>query len=198
MHHGPGISTVLNTNHKECDMERDERRSNYLTYVSHTKCKNYTEEDYWMYKHKVVDDESMSNVSSFEEKISKCGPASLADHTVVYPCDKGHWHQCDCENCTLLRKFDCKYHKMHLEHNIKKCFIREALDCDEHHIKHPENFRLGDAVVDILFHNGKLFHGSRNYRNKINILAGLPLLLPPQARLKPKRCLGGFIFTLNK
>ena len=177
MHHGPGIGTVLNTNHEECDMESDEGRSDYLTYVSHTKCKNYTEEDYWMYKHKVVDDESKSNVSTTEEETSKCGPASLADHTVVYPCDKGHWHQCDCENCTLLRKFNCKHHKMHLKHNINECFIREALDCDEHHIEHPENFKPGDAVIDknILFHNGQLFHGGRNYRNKRIILAGLPV-----------------------
>ena len=173
MHHGPRIRRAINHTSTHCNTERDERRSTYQTYVSHPHCKNYTEEDYWKYKHNDTEEVTPKEPSS-ETSYSLCGPASLLDQTIVYPCDRGHWHQCECESCTLLRSINCTNHKIHMKHNIKRCLIKEMVDCDEHHIDHPENFQPGDVEIRkcIMYHNKELFKGGRNYRSNVVILAG--------------------------
>ena len=104
-----------------------------------------------------------------------CGPASLLNQSVVYPCNMGHWHECECRSCSLLRNVNCKNHKLHMQHNIKKCMIKELTDCDEHYIDHPENVKDDDFVIEtnILFHNGELLNSGRNYRNKKSTFAGI-------------------------
>ena len=174
MHHGPGIQGGTNKKSEHCDTERDDSLSSYQTYISHKKCKNYTDEDHWMYKHN-ENEESTSNEPDCIKNLTNSGPASLLNQSVVYPCDRGHWHPCECQSCTLIRNFNCTNHKIHMKHNIKKCFIREAVDCDEHHIEHPENFQHGDIVIEknVLYHNRQLLKGGRNYRREEIVLAGL-------------------------
>ena len=154
MCHGPGIKKSTNQTSKQCNTERDERRSTYQTYVSHPHCKNYTEENYWKYKH---NDEMTPSESIYMTSYSLCGPASLLNQSVVYPCDKGHWHQCECGSCVLLRSINCTNHRLHMKHNIKQCLIKEMIDCDEHQIEHPENFQPGDVEIRkcILYHNSQ-------------------------------------------
>ena len=45
-----------------------------------------------------------------------------------------------------------------MQYNIKKCLIKELVDCDEHNIDHPENAEDNDLVIEtnVLFHNGEL------------------------------------------
>ena len=60
----------------------------------------------------------------------------------------GHWHECECRSCTILRNVTCEQHKLHMEHNIRKCFIKESTDCNKHNIDHPDNFKEGDFVIE--------------------------------------------------
>ena len=172
MCHGPEVRTNINRTSKHCSTEDDERDSTYQTFVSHPDCKNYTEVAYWKYKHCDTDELGSGDYTTND---SLCGPASLLDQSVVYPCDRGHQHPCECASCTLLRSLNCINHKIHMKHNIKECLIKEMVDCDEHYIDHPENFQSGDVEIkkNMLYHNRELFIGGRNYINKRIILAGL-------------------------
>ena len=172
MNHGPDMHGFASRNYEQCNMEFDEEKANFHIHVDHRKCKNFTKEDYWKYKHKYdKETEESKEVIDFVN----CGPASLLNQSVVYPCNMGHWHECECRSCSLLRNVNCKNHKLHMQHNIKKCMIKELTDCDEHYIDHPENVKDEDFVIEsnVLFHNGKLLKSGRNYRNKRTIFAGI-------------------------
>ena len=165
MHHGPGIQRYANHEYEECDIERDEIRSKYLDHVTHKNCKNYTNKDYWQYKH---------NENVCETENSNYGPSSMFNHSVVYPCDMGHWHPCECLSCDLLRNVKCTNHSIHMEYNIRKCQIKETVACDEHYLDHPGNFTDEDIAVEtnIFYHNKELLKCGRNYRNNQSLFAG--------------------------
>ena len=168
MHHGPGIQGFTNHDYEQCDIEKDEYRSGLMS-VSHKICKNYSHKDYWKYKHK-----EHENPPVGETDYSNCGPSSIANQSVVYPCDMGHWHACTCLNCNLLRNVECTNHKIHMQYNVRKCQIKEAVACDEHYLDHPENFTEEDITVEtnIFYHNKELLKSGRNYRNKKILFAG--------------------------
>ena len=42
---------MISINHEHCDTEFDEEKAIYQIHVDHRKCKNFTKEDYWKYKH---------------------------------------------------------------------------------------------------------------------------------------------------
>ena len=65
-------------------------------------------EYHWMFQHNLEDDD-MQAIS--DTNITRQGPASLPDQSIVYPCNLGHWHECQCESCQLIRHSRCKSHK---------------------------------------------------------------------------------------
>ena len=172
MNHGTEINGFASLNYEHCDTEIDEEKAIFQIHVDHERCKNFTKEDYWKYKHKTDKETEESNELI---DFANSGPASLLNQSVVYPCNMGHWHECECRSCSLLRNVRCKNHKLHMQHNIKKCMIKELTDCDEHYIDHPENVKDDDFVIEtnVLFHNGELLNSGRNYRNKKRIFAGI-------------------------
>ena len=174
MKHGTEIQPHSSSSEK-CDITRDEIFSRWKLSVSHPKCKNFTGENYWMYQHHQNDPSALSAAKDTDD--TRKGPASLQDQSIVYPCNLGHWHECECENCTLVRNVNCIHHKKHMEFNLKKCLVKEAVQCEDHHIDHPENVQPGDIVINrnVLFHNGELFKNGRNYRVNQVILADMKL-----------------------
>ena len=184
MQHGPDMRKVIEGKQK-CDLKRDENISRWDWHVTHAKCKNFNGEDYWMYKHHVEDSSnpelSESKALSPDNVSIQKGPASLQDQSIVYPCNLGHWHECECESCSLLRMVYCMHHKKHMEFNLPNCQIQENIQCKDHRIDHPDNFKPGDIVItkNVIFHNGELLKNGRNYYTKKVILAGLKLKCNP-------------------
>ena len=129
-------------------------------------------EYHWMFQHNVEDDD-MQAIS--DTNITRQGPASLPDQSIVYPCNLGHWHECQCESCQLIRHSRCKSHKKHLQFNLDTCLVKESVDCANNKIDHPENVQDDDIVIqkNVLFHNSKVMKHGRNYSIKEVILAGL-------------------------
>ena len=160
MLHGPGIHGFSNPTSENCD-------TNLRSYNEHKKCKNYTQEDYWKFKHS---EEISAEETECVNELSKCGPATLLNPAIVYPCIKGHWHACECVSCSLLRRISCNNHKVHMQHNIKKCLIKEAVDCGDHQIDHPENVKKDDIVMmkNLFYHNREL----TNFTNEKVTFAG--------------------------
>ena len=176
MMHGPDLGTYSSQT-ENCQTERDERRSSFKKSVSHKVCKSMINEYHWMYKHH-TDQHEHPPCASSEANLTRQGPASLADQSIVYPCNMGHWHECPCESCQLLKVMDCNLHKMHLKFNLENCLLKEIITCSEHKIDHPENVQPGDIVVqkNVLFHNRELFKNGRNYETDEIVLSGLKLV----------------------
>ena len=173
MNHGPDMHGFSSLKYEHCDVEEGvERNHKKAEHVEHNVCKNFTKEDYWKYKHNDIKETEDSNQKT---DFSKLGPASLLNQSIVYPCNMGHWHECECQSCSLLRNVNCKSHKLHMQYNIKNCLIKELVDCDEHNIDHPENAEDDDLVIEtnVLFHNGGLLRSGRNYRKRSTIFAGI-------------------------
>ena len=187
MNHGSEIHGYTSRTYDYCSTEKDETKAirsdlyfplsiavvqtKVIGIVEHKKCKNFTKEDYWKFIHK----DNSEELEEYNMNFTNCGPASLLNQSIVYPCNMGHWHECECRSCTILRNVNCEQHKLHMEHNIRKCFIKESTDCNKHNIDHPDNFKEGDFVIEtnLLYHNGELLRGGRNYRNKETIFAGI-------------------------
>ena len=170
MMHGPDLQTYSGIA-QNCDLRRDECKI-FKEIVTHKNCKSMENEYHWMYKHNTKE---QSQSESEDTNIARQGPASLPDQSIVYPCNHGHWHGCQCQNCRLIKQIDCKSHKKHLQFSLDDCLVKEAVSCPEHKIDHPDNAQPGDIVVrkNIFLHNGKVLKNGRNYQTTEIILAGL-------------------------
>ena len=109
MMHGPDLQKFSSSS-QACEMLRDERNCYLKEIVSHKKCKSMKNEYHWMFKHHMVSEEYHEEPSMGTD-MSRQGPASLPDQSIVYPCNLGHWHACQCESCCLVRQIKCKKHK---------------------------------------------------------------------------------------
>ena len=173
MMHGPDLQTYSGIA-QHCDTKRDEHNAFLKKVVSHKNCKSMRNDHHWMYKHNEGDELLQE---SEDTNFTREGPASLPDQSIVYPCNHGHWHGCQCEGCQLIKQIDCNSHKKHLQFNLDNCLVKEAVSCPDHKIDHPDNVQPGDIVVqkNVLFHNEEVLKNGRNYQIDEVILAGLPL-----------------------
>ena len=172
MMHGPDLNKYSGASEK-CDTSRDVRKSWLKNIVSHPKCISMKNEYHWMYKHNTNDQNS--EMLTAGTNISRKGPASLPDKSIVYPCNLGHWHACPCQSCQLVTHIDCEDHKKHMQFNLQTCLIKEATSCPDHKIDHPENVEHDDIRVNkyILFHNEEVLKDGRHLQSEEVILAGM-------------------------
>ena len=173
MMHGPDLQKFSGSA-QACEMLRDERNCYLKEVVTHTKCRSMKNEHHWMFKHHPVSEKHIEE-SSLGTDMTRQGPASLPDQSIVYPCNLGHWHACQCGSCCLVRQIKCNSHKKHLQFNLETCSIKEAVSCTDHKIDHPENVQPDDIIIQkhILHHNGDILKNGRNYQVEEITLAGL-------------------------
>jgi hypothetical protein len=135
-------------------------------------CGNFNDKHYWMYSH---GEQVKCNQGLIKDLH---GPAMTLDMKVIYPCNNfGCNHDCLCPFCLNSKNCPKDSHKEHIESFDQECNIQKTAQCQEHWVKHPENFNeKEDVIVDknVFYHNEDLVKEPRRYSVEKLKFAGIP------------------------